>query len=112
VSHGLVGNPTAAVEAGRLLRSSPALLAARWAEALQSTAAVIHCSVEPGAAAAGAAASLIVCTHLGAQCDTHNCGQLVCTGLHLLQGLHVLVEVQILCCTHDMVPPTGQTRKV
>jgi hypothetical protein len=43
--------------------------------------------------------------HLGAQGDTDHSGQLVSTSLHLLQCLHVLVEVQVLRRAHNMGPP-------
>ena len=41
--------------------------------------------------------------YLGSQSDSHNTAQLVDTSLQLLQSLHVLVEVQLLChclCLH------------
>jgi hypothetical protein len=43
--------------------------------------------------------------HLGAQGDTDHSGQLVSTSLHLLERLHVLVEVQFLGSAHNMGPP-------
>jgi len=71
------------------------------------------CASLDGAAAArqiAAASRIGGSTHLGAEGDAHDGRQLVSACLHLLQGLHVAVEVQLLGgSAHGGALPAGGT---
>lgn len=54
--------------------------------------------------------SALLSLYLGSQGDANNAAELVYAGLQLLQSLHVLVEVQLLChglCLHRASPSAG-----